>query len=818
MSKAFLKNFSTNYQEILIKAINLSWQLKTKKVKPEILLYALLLQKGSLGAEILQKANLKKEKVKTYLNNNKKVSKSNADFIPVLDERTIKIIEKSAIIAYQHRHPYIATEHLLLAILESKAINLEKILKNNQVNQTFIKNQIQTIFNSTSKFQNFTSSFDNFEGEELTGIHPTTSQKNSLLETFTVNLTDPAIQKNIDPVIGREEEITRLIEILMRRTKNNPLILGDPGVGKTAIVEGLAKKIVDGQVPEILLDKKIFALDIALVVAGTMFRGEFENRMKQILEEIKKDPNLIIFIDEIHNIIGAGSTQGSMDVANILKPALARGEVRCIGATTFEEYKKHLEGDVALERRFQIVKINEPTEKQTIEILQGVKGNYENYHNVKITDQAISTAVELSKKHLTDRFFPDKALDLLDEAASKIKIKQKKDSITRQLKETEDQLEQIKTDKEKAIIAENFKQAILLKAQEKDKQEQINNLKERLNKKKNYQSIVAPEEIGQIISKITAIPIEEVLLTEKKKFLKLEKLLAKKIIGQEKALNTLAQTIRRTKAGIAEQNRPLGSFIFIGPSGTGKTYTAKILSQILFDYDNSLIKIDMSEFSEKFNISKLIGAPAGYIGYKESGKLTDAVKRNPNSIVLFDEIEKAHPDVFNLLLQVLDEGYITDAIGKKINFKNTIIIMTSNLGSEKLNKAMGFDKQSTEQDELALESEIKKFFRPEFVNRLDKIIFFKSLNQKELAKIAKIELASLEERLAKQNIKIEYDNQVINYLAKTNFREDQGARFIKQNIEELISNPLSEKIFQQTKSNGIFKIIIKNNNLQITNG
>ncbi len=815
MSKDILQNFSTNYKQVLIKSINLAWQLNTEVIKPEYILYSLISQKGSIGSEILLKAKLKESDIKKFLIKSNKSQKSN--FLPYFTDKTVQLIEKSAALAFKNNHPYIATEHLLLAIIESQETKLKKILNQQKINLDFIKNQIQIIFNSTSKFHDFTASFDELPEQnyhELRETHPAQT-KTSLLKAFTTDLTDKKIQKNIDPLIGREQEIGRLVEILMRRTKNNPLILGDPGVGKTALVEGLAKKIVKGQVPEILTDKKILALDIASVVAGTMFRGEFENRMKNILDEIKKDSNLIIFIDEIHNIIGAGSTQGAMDVANILKPALARGEIRCIGATTYEEYKKHLENDAALERRFQLVKMREPSADETFTIIQGIKSNYENYHDVKITDQAISAAICLSEKYITDRFFPDKAIDLIDESASRLRIKQKNNKLIDQLKQAEKELQQIQNDKEKSIIQEDFKQAISLKLKEKEKKEQIQKIKN-LNKTKNKKQIVTKNEITQIVSQITNIPNNELLLQEKKKFLNLEKNLANHIIGQDKALNILAQSIRRNKAGIAEQNKPLGAFILIGPSGTGKTHTARILNQILFENQNSLVKIDMSEFSEKFNISKLIGAPAGYVGYKESGKLTDAVKRNPNSIVLFDEIEKAHPDVFNLLLQILDDGYLADATGKKINFKNTLIIMTSNLGSKNLSQIMGFDKNDTQQNDLALEKEIKNFFPPEFVNRLDKIIIFNQLDKKSLTKIIKIELENLQTRLKKQNITLNFEPKIINFLLNTNFRQEQGARFIKQNIEELIANPLSEKLFQQN-SDHKYKVTVKNNNLQITN-
>jgi len=811
-----LKKFSSNYKLVLVKAANLAQVLNSTAIGPEIILYSLIAQKGCLGSEILNKLNLTEDKIKQNLSLTSAEIKNN--ILPQFDNAAKKIIEKSVVLAYNQNHVYIGTEHLLLAMIESQNAAIKKIFQKNISSPDYIKNQVQIIFNSTSRFNNFASSFNSLnKDEELNELYPA-SITETILDNFTIDLTNKNIQKNIDPVIGRDEEISRLIEILMRRTKNNPLILGDPGVGKTALVEGLAKKITKGEVPEILLDKKILMLDLPAIVAGTMFRGEFENRMKQIMQEIKKNDDLLIFIDEIHNIIGAGSTQGSLDAANILKPALARGEIRCIGATTYEEYKKHFEGDAALERRFQVIRVKEPSAAETMEILQGVKEYYENYHQVKIADSAIDAAVKLSHKYIPDRHLPDKALDLIDEASSKIKIKQKLDDLAWRLKEKERNLNEIKSLKEKAIAKENFRQALTFKKQEQQITEEIESLKGLIkNKRTNYPQ-VSQREICEVVAKITHLPVNELLLEERDKFLNLEQLLAGKIIGQPRALTILAAAIRRAKAGISEQNRPLGSFIFIGPSGTGKTYTAKILSQILFDNPEAFIKIDMSEYSEKFNISKLIGAPAGYVGYKESGKLTDAVKRNPNALVLFDEIEKAHPDIFNLLLQVLDDGYITDAIGKKVDFKNTIIIMTSNLGSDKINKIIGFDKDNAKDQELNLENEVKKFFRPEFVNRLDKIVIFNKLNQTDLSKIVEIELRNLVARLKKQAISLEIDNKVNKLLLETNFREEQGARFIKQNIEELVENPLAEKIFSNLKPAKAFKLKAVNNKLQIING
>lgn len=816
MQDNLLNNFSSNYKQVLINSINLAWQLNQKKVGPDLILYNLFFQKSSIASEILKKNKINEQKIKKLIKPAEQSNKKNKP-TPVFGANTISLIEKSAAIAFRHKHNYIATEHLLLALVESNNKQTKKLLTDLNLNTKQIEQQIIIIFNSASKFNDFSASIDlpaENQPEELLDLSPAMpgSAPKSFLKNFTFDLTDNKNQKNLDPVIGRENEIERLIEILMRRTKNNPLILGDPGVGKTAIVEGLAKKINNQQVPEVLANKRILSLDIPLIVAGTMFRGEFENRLKQLIEEIKKDQDIIIFIDEIHNIIGAGSSNGSMDVANILKPALAKGQIRCIGATTFEEYKKHFENDAALERRFQLIKLNEPTQKQTIKILQGIKDNYQQYHQVKISDQAVKYSVELADRYLTERFFPDKAIDLLDEAAARVRINQKTNPVLNHLNTLIDQHNQLKRQKQEAVLRENFNDAIILKKKEQQVQEQIDLLEQKIKNQKKAKPQINKNDICQIVAKITNIPAAELQMDQNQKFINLETLLQKKVIGQEKAIKALAQAIRRSKAGINETNKPLGSFIFIGSSGTGKTYTAKILSQILFQNQNSLIKIDMSEFSEKFNISKLIGAPAGYVGYKESGKLTDAVKRNSNSVVLFDEIEKAHPDVFNLLLQILDEGYITDAAGKKINFKNTIIIMTSNLGSEKINNSIGFDKNNQITD-LNLESEIKKFFRPEFINRLDKIIYFNNLNHKNLQQIAQLELDKLAKRLEQQKIELQIKPAVMKYLVNQNQQSAKGARYIKQNIEELITNPLAEKILDSKKKDYIInfkkQIIIK---------
>lgn len=793
MPELTFTHFSNHAKEVLIRSVKVAIELHDQHVQPEYILYSLMRQKGSIGSILLAKTAMRDSILDHDL-----IKRAGAKSeLPVLSSTSVALVEKAAVLANAHRHQYVGTEHLLLALLDSDTPKIKHIFTEHNIQTEQLKQHLKTIFGSINKFQDFMSSFQGGAHTSPDQVLP--QQKKSVLEGFTTDLTNPLTQKTIDPVIGREDEISRLIEILMRRTKNNPLILGDPGVGKTAIVEGLAKRIMLGQVPEFLLDKRILSLDLGLLVAGTMFRGEFESRLKQIMEEVKRDPNIIIFIDEIHNIIGAGSTQGSMDVANILKPALARGEVRCIGATTYEEYKKYIESDAALERRFQLVKVTEPTPEQTIAILEGIKENYELYHNVHITTEALEAAATLSAKYISDRHLPDKAIDLIDEAASKLKISQKASGLSIKLKEEERRLREVVMLKQKAIMEENFKKAITLKVKEKELIQTIEQLKLVLKAKNiSPRHRVGRKEICQVLSRITGIPLAEIEAEERQRLLRLEEVLRARVVGQDEAVSAVAQALRRAKSGIREPHRPLGSFLFIGPSGTGKTHLAKVLAQEFFQDKDALIKIDMSEFSEKFNISKLIGAPAGYVGYKESGKLTDAVKRRPYSIVLFDEVEKAHPDIFNLLLQILDEGTVSDATGKRIDFRNTIIIMTSNLGAEKLHSVIGFGRE--QHNAVAeLEGEVRRFFRPEFINRLDGIIVFSPLNRDHLQAILHMELEALRQRLQAQGTALEIGSDVYGFILARVTELDKGARMLKKKVEELIETPLADTMLRSKK-------------------
>ncbi|MFH1838590.1 MAG: ATP-dependent Clp protease ATP-binding subunit [Candidatus Kuenenbacteria bacterium] len=796
------------------------------EITPEHLFYGLSSIEGSLSKEILSKLGIQAERVRVLFfppaflgpqNSKIKMINQRIKIFP-LSSLTKKILTKAVLLAAQNQHKYIGTEHLLLAIIQKELPSFKKVWKERNVDIKGLKEQMKNIIKATSKFSELVSPFTNQEVKDFSK-----NKKNSALNFFCTDLTNPKIQKSIDPVIGREEEINRLIDILSRRTKNNPILIGDPGVGKTAIVEGLAKRIVLGQVPAVLINKKIFTLDLSAVVAGASFRGEFEIRFKQIINEIKRDPNVILFIDEIHTLVGAGNVPGSLDAANILKPALAHGEIRLIGATTLSEYKKYIEEEAALERRFQPILVNEPSIETTFQFLKGLKNNYEVFHRVSITDEALTAACVLSEQYIPSKFLPDKAIDLIDETAARIKVIKTKNNFFKEMKKLENELEIIEEEKINAILKEDFGKAIILKERTHKILEEIDKLYQKIKEdKKEVLGEITEKEIRETISKITKIPIQKLVSDEKKQLMDLEKILKEKIINQDQVIKEVSECIRRSRLGLMPSNRPLGSFLFLGPSGVGKTELAKILAQIIFVDKDAFIRIDMSEFSESFNISKLIGAPAGYVGYKESGKLTDAVKTRPYSLILFDEIEKAHPDVLNLLLQVLEDGHLTDAIGRKINFKNTIIIMTSNVGVEKFNQSagIGFDAKDEEKNKESKEiyedakkqilKDLPSRFRPEFLNRLDKILVFQPLNLEGLEKIIFLQIEELNKNLESKNLKLELKNEAIKFIAKKSFAPEQGARLIRQTIQDLIVNQIAQGMLEDKfKKNQIIKVCVK---------
>jgi len=816
MDKQILDKFTTHLKNSLKKSRELGESLGHDHIKPEHLVYGLILQKGSIAAELLIQMGLTAERIRSQVvkSNSAKETDQKKELNTLSDNETKRAIEKAGLIAHKNKHKYIGTEHLLYSLLEIDTPAMVALWENNRINLNKLKSKLETVMRSTSKFPDLTQIFEQSKEGTKENKHDD-SAKNPALDFFATDLTDGTIQKSIDPVIGRGDEIERLIHILSRRTKNNPVLIGEPGVGKTAIVEGLAKKIIAGEVPDILLDKKIFKLDLSLVIAGTIYRGEFESRFKQIIDEIKKDPNIIMFIDELHTIIGTGSAAGSMDAANILKPALAKGEIRTIGATTLDEYRKYIESDAALERRFQPIIIEEANINETKEVLSGIRDNYEKYHLVQITDDAIDAAVTLSQRYMQDKFLPDKAIDLIDEAASKIKIKHKGDGLLKEIHQTEKEIEKLKNEKNDLVNKEKFEQAVKVKTKENALYERLSVLKQKqAQANKKFIGKITKKDVAEVISGITKVPLQDLIVSEKERLLKLEELLGQQIIGQDDTLKTMADFIRRSRVGLSDPRRPIASFIFLGPSGVGKTETAKVLAKSVFEDEKALIRVDMSEFAESFNVSKLIGAPAGYVGYKEGNKLTEPVRRRPYSVVLFDEIEKAHPEVFNILLQILEDGHLTDATGREVNFKNTIIIMTSNVGLTSLNEtaSMGFAAETAEEKQSALVKfrdmkekvikDLEQKFRPELLNRIDKIIVFKPLDKESIGKIVKLEISKLEKKLSDQDLKIKLDKKAVDLITEKSFAPDQGARAIRRYVQEMIENQIAKSLLENKYKKG----------------
>ncbi|MFH2063526.1 MAG: ATP-dependent Clp protease ATP-binding subunit [bacterium] len=814
MNTEILNKFTAHLKNTLAKAHSLAAELSSSGIHPEHLLLAMVLQRGSMGGEILRQNELSSEELRQMLIAVNQFSPPDEPArSPRLSAEAKRAIEKAVMTANTHQHRYVGTEHLLFGLLEIGSPVISAILSDQEIDSAALYDQVNTTLNSTSRFPEITETFesgrapvreDQVQEQRVTVGLDVQDQKTPALEFFTVDLTSPEIQRGIDPVIGRNQEIERMIQVLCRRSKNNPVLLGEPGVGKTAIIEGLAKKIVEGEVPELLASKRILSLDLGMMVAGTIYRGEFEGRIKQLTDEMKANPDIILFIDELHNIMGAGSTNGSMDAANLLKPALARGQLRCIGATTIAEYKKHIESDGALERRFQPVAVDQPSPDAAKEILRGLKGRYEKHHEVTITDEAIDAAVELSERYLTDRFLPDKAIDLIDEASARARVSRGGDSIRRRAARIETDLERIRSRKDDAVRGENFIEALKLKGEEESLVRELKELAAGDKSKGRRPTVkIGREQIAEIVSQATGVPLHDMVMEEKAKLLGLESNLRRRIVGQEDAVAAVAEMVRRAKAGMAHPDRPLASFMFLGPSGVGKTELTKVLAEEIFNDPEALIRIDMSEFSEGFNVSKLVGAPAGYVGYRESTKLTDTVKRKPHSLVLFDEIEKAHPDVHNILLQILEDGHITDATGRKINFKNTIIVMTSNVGAGELRTegGIGFSSDDrvgepdVEEARSAINGELERSFRPEFLNRIDRVVMFRPLSQADLKEIVGLQIGQLSDRLSNDyGLTVTADEPVLELLAERSYNPIYGARPVRRQIQELIESPLAKSL------------------------
>ncbi|WP_032123637.1 ATP-dependent Clp protease ATP-binding subunit [Clostridium amazonitimonense] len=791
------ERFTERAQKVVIYAQEAALDFKHGFIGTEHILLGILKEEG-ISKDILNGMGVSLEAVKTLVDQleGKGEVTLYKNEIP-LTPRTKRLLDLSLLEARNLNNNYITPEHILLALIREPEGVAFTILNNLNVNFDKLRNQL---INSLTG-QNITNTTNNSEKQKKSTATPT-------LDQYGRDLTEMAREGKLDPVVGRDSETQRVLEILSRRTKNNPCFIGDPGVGKTAIVEGLAQKVVQGNIPELLRDKRVVTLDLSAMIAGAKYRGEFEERLKKVMEEIRKAGNIILFIDEIHTMVGAGGAEGAIDASNILKPSLARGEIQCVGATTIDEYRKYIEKDAALERRFQPVMVGEPTVEEALQILKGLRDKYEAHHRVKITDEALEAAVNLSDRYITDRYLPDKAIDLIDEAAAKVRIQNL--TAPPDLKRMEEEIERVAKEKEDAIRLQDFEKAAGLRDKEKEYKDKLEAFKNQWHTQNNMQTqMVDEEDIATVVSRWTNVPVERLTEKESEKLLKLEEILHNRVIGQEEAVRSVARAVRRARVGLKDPNRPIGSFIFLGPTGVGKTELSKALAEAMFGDENNMIRIDMSEYMEKHTVSKLIGSPPGYVGYDEGGQLTEKVRRHPYSVVLFDEIEKAHPDVFNILLQILEDGRLTDGKGKTVNFKNTIIIMTSNAGASTIRrqKTVGFtldDSKDSDYEKMKdnIMEELKRSFRPEFLNRIDDIIVFHTLEEKDLIKIVDLMLSSVNKRLKEQGINMNFDEESKKLLAKEGVDMVYGARPLRRAITKTVEDKLSEEILRGNISQG----------------
>lgn len=787
-------SFTQKANDVLNLAIKAAENFGHAYIGSEHILIGVLKENTSYGAELLTEKGVTLDKIEELIKENTGVGNPTAlspnDFTPTAK----RVLEVSFQLARSMRNSFVGTEHLLLALLRESDSGAVKLLNACGVEaESFTEELVNDLARPNAEFRGSKS------GKKGKSNTPT-------LDEFGTDLTEKAANGGIDPVIGREKEIERVIQILSRRTKNNPCLIGEPGVGKTAIAEGLALKIVKDEVPELLSGKKIVALDLTSMVAGTKYRGDFEERIKKAMDEVKNAKNVILFIDEVHTLIGAGAAEGAVDAANILKPALARGEIQVIGATTIDEYRKNIEKDAALERRFQSVMVGEPTEEETVEILKGLRDKYEAHHKVKISDEAIETAVKMSSRYIADRFLPDKAIDLIDEAASRVRLKAF--TAPPNLKSMEQEIKRLEQEKASAVKSQDFETAAKIRDKEKELQTLLDEEKEKWKNLSGKEiKEVSTEDIANVVSSWSGIPVTQLTKEESERLLNMEKILHERIVGQDKAVSAVAKAIRRGRVGIKNPNRPLGSFIFLGPTGVGKTELCKSLAEAMFGSEDAIIKLDMSEYMEKHTVSKLIGSPPGYVGFEEGGQLTEKIRRKPYSVVLFDEIEKAHPDVFNMLLQILEDGVLTDSKGRKVSFKNAIIIMTSNVGASKITNnqsALGFGDNTDENlniEELVME-DLKKTFKPEFLNRIDEIIVFNRLEKDDIKEIAKRMLKTLTKRLAEMDIKLSFTDEAISAIADAGFDNVYGARPLRRAIQQKIEDPLSELMLEKEVASG----------------
>jgi len=774
----------------------------------EHILLGLAKEGNGVGANVLRNLGVDTTKLRIEV---EKLVKSGPDVVSVgklpQTPRARRVIEYAIEEARSLNHNYVGTEHLLLGLLRETSGQAAQVLMNLSLKLESVREEVLNLLGSGGS-----SDSDDLGDGSKRSSKPSKS-RTPALDSFGRDLTSLAKLKELDPVIGRDNEIERLIQILCRRTKNNPVLLGDAGVGKTAIVEGMAQKIVNKEVPQLLYNRRLIILDLAMMVAGTKYRGQFEERIKAVIQEVKREKNVILFIDELHTLVGAGGAEGAIDASNVLKPALSRGELQCIGATTLDEYRKFIETDGALDRRFQKVMVEPPTVEETIEILDFIKFKYEEHHHVKYNKEAIEASVKLSDRYITDRYLPDKAIDVLDEAGSRVHMGNF--TVSEEILELEEKVEDIKQQKIDVVKQQDYEEAARLRDQERQLQLELETAKNAWEEKTKTEVYdVTEEDIGTVVSMMTGIPVNRVVQAESEKIIKMESVIKKKIVGQDDAITRLAKAIRRTRAGLKNPNKPIGSFVFLGPTGVGKTQLAKELARYLFDTEDALIRIDMSEYMEKYAVSRLVGAPPGYVGYEEGGQLTEKVRRKPYSVVLFDEIEKAHPDVFNILLQVLDDGMLTDSLGRRVDFKNTIIIMTSNVGTKniKATGSYGFGAESTankfENLKNTVQDAMKNLFNPEFLNRIDETIVFRNLEIEDIKQIASIEMRDLINNLKESKMEISLDIEAEEFIAEKGFDPKYGARPLRRAIQQYIEDPLAEEILREAFREGD-KIIVK---------
>ncbi len=798
-----MNNFTPRAQQVLALARKEADRFNHNYVGTEHVLLGLIKLGQGVAVNVLLKLGLDLETVRMQVEQQvgsgpETKMVGNIPYTP----RVKKVLALASKEAKQLNHSYVGTEHILLGLLREGEGVAAQVLRNLDINLDKARNEILKELDP-----NFTSEAEDEEEEEEDNSQPVASgkkgeSKTPALKAFGRDLTELAIKNELDPVIGRSEEIARVVQILCRRTKNNPVLIGEAGVGKTAIAEGLAQEIANGTVPELLRDKKVITLDLALMVAGTKYRGQFEERIKAVMDEIRRTKNVILFIDELHTIVGAGSAEGAMDASNIIKPALSRGELQCVGATTLNEYRKYIEKDAALERRFQTVKVEEPSVEDAIKILQGLKGKYELHHKAIYSDKAIEASVNLSSRYLPARFLPDKAIDVMDEAGSKVRI----GAMTRPpvLKDIEGEIEKIRLEKETSIKEQDFEKAASLRDKEKDAKKRYDDTLENWRSSNTERIVnVEEEDIMAVVSKWTGVPLQRMEQTEITKLLKMEDELKKRVIGQDEAVIAISKALRRSRADLKDPRRPIGTFIFLGPTGVGKTFLAKNLAEFMFGSADSLIQIDMSEYMEKHTASRLIGAPPGYVGYEEGGQLSEQVRRRPYSVVLFDEVEKAHPDVMHLLLQILEEGQVTDNFGRKIDFRNTIVIMTSNVGAESIKRqtTLGFNAITADSaDNDAIKGKVmeaaKKWFKPEFINRLDDLVVFRMLEKTDLNRIVDLEVSKVTARLKNKKIIVTLDDKAREFLMKEGYDPQYGARPMRRAVEKNIEDPLAEQLLR----------------------